>query len=101
MNSEPVSAAFNKETLETTPATFDSPIHLSIPEKTRAEDKQRETSPLPSAVFNSEEANTQVSDRNTPLDDKKQDSVAVVIQASVRRYLAWNELVKLKNVVKL
>lgn len=101
VTSEPVSATYNKETLESTPTTFDSPIHLSIPDKTHAEDKQRETSPLPSDVFNPEETYTQVSDRNTPLDDNKQDSVAVIIQASVRSYLAQKELVKLKNVVKL
>ncbi|KAJ0964173.1 hypothetical protein J5N97_029295 [Dioscorea zingiberensis] len=101
VSSETVSASFSKETLEATATSFDSPIHLSIPEKTHVEVKPRETSPFPSDV-NYEEAYAQVADGNSrTVDDNKQDSIAVVIQAGVRGYLAQKELVKLKNVVKL
>ncbi|XP_038970706.1 protein IQ-DOMAIN 32-like isoform X2 [Phoenix dactylifera] len=100
--SESVSISYNKESTEVVTNTFDSPIYSSIPEKKTIEQRINETFPLPSAGMDSEVANPLAKNENFPASDINLDeSVAIVIQAATRGYLARREFQKLKTVVKL
>lgn len=99
--SEPLSTICDKETLQATTTNFGSPIHPSIPVKLQVVDKPKETLPLSPDLADSEVTSTQLADTKTESDDNVWESSAVVIQSAIRRYLAQNEHLKLKNVVKL
>ncbi|KAL0904126.1 hypothetical protein M5K25_026200 [Dendrobium thyrsiflorum] len=90
----------NKQNQAAAPDTVNSE-KASVSQKATVAEQTNEISTLPLAVVPSRESD-QVTDKSiVKVDYNIQEDVAVVVQASIRGYLAKRELEKIKNVVKL
>ncbi|XP_042421235.1 protein IQ-DOMAIN 32-like [Zingiber officinale] len=98
--SEPISVCSSKESQELSTANLQSP-NFSFPEAVQEQEKQTKTSQLPSEISNTEATSTLSNKTATPAGLALSESIVVVFQASIRGYLAREELHKLKCIVKL
>ncbi|XP_042430949.1 protein IQ-DOMAIN 32-like [Zingiber officinale] len=98
--SEPISVCSSKESQELSTANLQSP-NFSFPEAVQEQEKQTKTSQLPSEISNTEATSALSNKTATPAGFALSESIVVIFQASIRGYLAREELHKLKCIVKL
>ena len=88
MLSEPVCVGSNKETPEVTANNFHSPKSSSVSEKTPTKDTPNDVPPVSCIPVQSEFVAPLIPDETSIVSDHNiQESVVIIIQASIRGYL--------------
>ncbi|XP_043713422.1 protein IQ-DOMAIN 32-like [Telopea speciosissima] len=91
----------NKESSVSTIITSIPQPNLTVPEKVSIRPSANEKPELSTALHSRETDPSIATESACKIDPNLEESVAVVIQAAIRGYLAQRTLLKLKNVVKL
>ncbi|XAR61679.1 hypothetical protein NMG60_11016166 [Bertholletia excelsa] len=93
--------SFNKESSETDDVNLQSQSNMNFLGKTSAIPLMDDRPQLSAATDLKVSDSGVISEDNKKCDDNPDESVIVVIQASIRGFLAQREMLKLKNVIKL
>ncbi|XP_042493808.1 protein IQ-DOMAIN 32-like [Macadamia integrifolia] len=91
----------NKESPASTTITATPQPNLTVPEKVSVPPQTKEKPELPTAAHSRETDLPIATEVACKIDRNLEESVAIVIQAAIRGYLARRALLKLKTVVKL
>ncbi|KAJ7957845.1 Protein IQ-DOMAIN 32 [Quillaja saponaria] len=91
----------NKESAESTSINFQQPTNSSVVEKVSTREYNDEKPQLPTLVDQKASEAALVAEIESKAVVNSKESVVIVIQASIRGFMAQRELLKLKNLVKL
>ncbi|KAL8127109.1 protein IQ-DOMAIN 32-like [Apium graveolens] len=94
-------SSVSKEIPESASADYQIPATAAIPEKSSDMERTDEMLRLSASINSKFPESIAVAEVNTKLDIQPDESVVIIIQTAVRKFLAERELSKQKNIVKL